>query len=107
MLLSRRSPILKRLHFIVTARHPEFLIVQAIYTHLGCAVVQVSVEDAAGHAASEGWPDGFFSCPCHDAKFDLAGRVYKGMPAPTNLVMPNHKFVTPAEVMFGHPTDKF
>jgi ubiquinol-cytochrome c reductase iron-sulfur subunit len=39
----------------------------------------------------ESWPGGFF-CPCHGSKFDLAGRVYKGSPAPTNLVVPPHRY---------------
>ena len=46
------------------------------------------------------WMGGFF-CPCHQSKFDLAGRVYRGMPAPTNLVIPPYKFLSDAKIVIG------
>lgn len=69
---------------------PEILVVVGICTHLGCSPDK---RLAAGSASGLGgdWPGGFF-CPCHGSKFDLAGRVYKNVPAPTNLVVPPHSF---------------
>jgi ubiquinol-cytochrome c reductase iron-sulfur subunit len=71
----------------------EYLVVVGLCTHLGCAPkgrFQPGVNPATGGEDS-GWPGGFF-CPCHGSKFDLAGRVFKGVPAPTNLVVPPHRF---------------
>jgi ubiquinol-cytochrome c reductase iron-sulfur subunit len=46
------------------------------------------------------WPGGFY-CPCHGSKFDLAGRVYKNVPAPANLVIPPHQYITDTRVLLG------
>jgi ubiquinol-cytochrome c reductase iron-sulfur subunit len=48
----------------------------------------------------ENWAGGFF-CPCHGSKFDLAGRVFKGSPAPTNLVVPPHQYLTETTLLIG------
>ncbi len=77
---------------------PEYLIVEGSCTHLGCA----PLEDFDVRPA-EGWGGGFF-CPCHGSKFDLAGRVYKGVPAPTNLRVPPHRFVRDDLVLIGQDT---
>ncbi|MDH3747829.1 MAG: ubiquinol-cytochrome c reductase iron-sulfur subunit [Gammaproteobacteria bacterium] len=77
---------------------PEFLIVEGSCTHLGCA----PIEDFEVRPA-EGWQGGFF-CPCHGSKFDLAGRVYQGVPAPTNLRIPPHRFVRDDLVLIGQDT---
>jgi len=75
------------------SRKPEFLIVEGICTHLGCSpTYQPEIT-----ADFEG---GFF-CPCHGSKFDLAGRVYSGVPAPTNLTIPPHYFVNDDVVLIG------
>lgn len=71
----------------------EYLVIVGLCTHLGCAPkgsFQPGVDPATG-AADEKWLGGFF-CPCHGSKFDLAGRVFKGVPAPLNLVVPPHRF---------------
>ena len=68
----------------------EFLVVVGLCTHLGCAPMfrpDVGAQDLGGDA----WLGGFF-CPCHGSKFDLAGRVYKGVPAPTNLDIPPYSY---------------
>lgn len=66
---------------------------------VGCVPTQrFAVGEVSG--LSEGWPGGFF-CPCHGSKFDLAGRVFKNVPAPTNLVVPPHHFVTDTQVVIG------
>lgn len=72
---------------------PEFLVVVGICTHLGCSPTYRPEITAD-------WLGGFF-CPCHGSKFDFAGRVYKGVPAPTNLVIPPHKFVADNVVLIG------
>jgi ubiquinol-cytochrome c reductase iron-sulfur subunit len=77
---------------------PEYLIVEGSCTHLGCA----PIEDFDLRPA-EGWGGGFF-CPCHGSKFDLAGRVYKGVPAPTNLRVPPHRFVRDDLILIGQDT---
>ena len=77
---------------------PEYLVVEGSCTHLGCA----PLEDFQVRP-SEGWNGGFF-CPCHGSTFDLAGRVYKGVPAPTNLRVPPHRFVRDDLILIGQDT---
>ena len=74
---------------------PEFLVIVGSCTHLGCA----PLEDFEVRP-SENWNGGFF-CPCHGSKFDLAGRVYKGVPAPLNLRVPPHRFVRDDLILIG------
>jgi ubiquinol-cytochrome c reductase iron-sulfur subunit len=77
---------------------PEYLVVEGSCTHLGCApLTDFEVRPA------EGWEGGFF-CPCHGSKFDLAGRVFKGVPAPTNLRVPPHRFVRDDLILIGQDT---
>ena len=77
---------------------PEYLVVEGSCTHLGCA----PLEDFEVRP-SENWGGGFF-CPCHGSKFDLAGRVYKGVPAPTNMRVPPHRFVRDDLILIGQDT---
>jgi len=77
---------------------PEFLVVEGSCTHLGCA----PLEDFEVRPA-ESWYGGFF-CPCHGSKFDLAGRVHKGVPAPTNLRVPPYRFVRDDLILIGQDT---
>jgi ubiquinol-cytochrome c reductase iron-sulfur subunit len=74
---------------------PEWLVVEGSCTHLGCA----PLEDFQPRPV-EGWGGGFF-CPCHGSKFDLAGRVYKGVPAPSNLRIPPYRFVRDDLILIG------
>jgi ubiquinol-cytochrome c reductase iron-sulfur subunit len=74
---------------------PEYLVVEGSCTHLGCA----PLEDFDVRPAEQ-WGGGFF-CPCHGSKFDLAGRVFKGVPAPTNLRVPPHRFVRDDLILIG------
>ncbi len=78
---------------------PEFLILTGICTHLGCSPTYRPEVGAADLGGDE-WLGGFF-CPCHGSKFDLAGRVYKGVPAPTNLEVPPYYFVNDDVVVIG------
>ena len=77
---------------------PEYLVVEGSCTHLGCA----PLEDFEVRP-SENWGGGFF-CPCHGSKFDLAGRVWKRVPAPTNLRVPPHRFVRDDLILIGQDT---
>ncbi len=78
---------------------PEILVLVGICTHLGCSPdKRLSAGPASG--LGDDWPGGFF-CPCHGSKFDLAGRVYKNVPAPTNLPVPPHMFVTDTKIVIG------
>lgn len=77
---------------------PEYLVVVGICTHLGCSPVYRPEPGAADLGAD--WPGGFF-CPCHGSKFDLAGRVFKSVPAPTNLVVPPHRYVDDTRLVIG------
>ena len=75
-----------------------FLVLIGLCTHLGCA----PIEDF-DLRPSENWAGGFF-CPCHGSKFDLAGRVFKGVPAPTNLRVPPYRFVRDDLILIGQDT---
>jgi ubiquinol-cytochrome c reductase iron-sulfur subunit len=78
---------------------PEFLIVEGICTHLGCSPsAKFQVGEASGLGAD--WVGGYL-CPCHGSMFDLAGRVFKSMPAPTNLPVPPHKYLSDTRVLIG------
>lgn len=81
------------------ATRAEFLILLGLCTHLGCAPMYRPEVGAADLGGDE-WLGGFF-CPCHGSKFDLAGRVYKGVPAPTNLEVPPYKYESDGVVIIG------
>ncbi|MDH4215922.1 MAG: ubiquinol-cytochrome c reductase iron-sulfur subunit [Gallionella sp.] len=77
---------------------PEYLVVLGICTHLGCSPTfrpEVSPTDLG-----KDWPGGWF-CPCHGSRFDLAARVYKGVPAPSNLIVPPHKYLSDNRILIG------
>ncbi len=78
---------------------PEILVVTGICTHLGCSPT-AKIEAGSLSGIDEDWPGGFF-CPCHGSKFDLAGRVYKHFPAPTNLVVPPHTYLSDTRIVIG------
>ena len=81
------------------SRKPEIMVAIGICTHLGC-----SPKEMFKHGSEQGmtadWPGGFF-CPCHGSKFDLAGRVFKNVPAPTNLEVPPHKYLAETRLLIG------
>ena len=81
---------------------PEYLVLVGICTHLGCSPSQ---KLAAGLDSGMGsdWPGGFF-CPCHGSKFDLAGRVFKGVPAPINLEVPPYAYLSDTRLIVGSDT---
>ena len=78
---------------------PEILVLVGICTHLGCSPVQkFAIGPASG--ISDDWPGGFW-CPCHGSKFDMAGRVYKNVPAPDNLEVPPYQFLNDTLILVG------
>lgn len=79
--------------------NPEYLVVIGICTHLGCSPSEKFTTGAASGIAAD-WPGGFF-CPCHGSIFDLAGRVFRSQPAPTNLEIPPHKWLSASLVLIG------
>ncbi len=78
---------------------PETLVLVGICTHLGCSPL-ARLEPGGGSGLGADWPGGFF-CPCHGSKFDLAGRVYKDVPAPTNLIVPPHRYKDEHTIVVG------
>lgn len=80
------------------AIRPEILVLNLHCTHLGC--VPEFIPEVGAQPFEENWKGGFF-CPCHKSKFDLAGRVYAGVPAPTNLVVPPYNFADDEHVVIG------
>jgi ubiquinol-cytochrome c reductase iron-sulfur subunit len=81
------------------SRKPEILVVVGICTHLGCSP---SDKFVAGPQPSlpDNWPGGFL-CPCHGSTFDMAARVYKDKPAPDNLEVPPHMYLTDSRILIG------
>ncbi|MFW2404309.1 MAG: ubiquinol-cytochrome c reductase iron-sulfur subunit [Gammaproteobacteria bacterium] len=80
---------------------PEVLVVLGVCTHLGCAPLERF--DVAPADLGPDWVGGFY-CPCHGSKFDLSGRVYAGVPAPTNLVVPPYRYLSETLILVGDDT---
>jgi ubiquinol-cytochrome c reductase iron-sulfur subunit len=80
------------------ALREEFLVVNMHCTHLGC--VPQLIPQVGQQPFDDNWNGGFF-CPCHKSKFDMAGRVYKGVPAPTNLRIPPYSFIDDSTLVIG------
>ncbi len=77
---------------------PELMVMEGVCTHLGCSP-QLKSADAKAEMGSD-WAGGFY-CPCHGSKFDYAGRVFRGAPAPTNLKVPPYTFVSDGTLVIG------
>ena len=82
----------------VRSIRPEIGVYVGICTHLGC--IPSYRPDVDAPDLRPGWPGGFF-CPCHGSYFDLAARVYRNVPAPTNLVVPSYRFVSDSVIEVG------
>lgn len=80
---------------------PQYLVVEGICTHLGCSPKYRPYPGTVG----PDWKGGFF-CPCHGSLFDFAGRVFQGVPAPTNLVVPPYRFLTDSQILIGRDPGK-
>jgi ubiquinol-cytochrome c reductase iron-sulfur subunit len=81
---------------------PEILVTEGICTHLGCS--PVFRKEIAPADLGPDWLGGFF-CPCHGSKFDLAGRVYKSVPAPSNMVVPPHTYLSDSRLLIGSESE--
>jgi ubiquinol-cytochrome c reductase iron-sulfur subunit len=77
----------------------EVAVIVGVCTHLGCSPTY-RPELGAADLGGDAWKGGFY-CPCHGSKFDLAGRVYAGVPAPTNLIIPPYHFVSDSLIRIG------
>ncbi|MDA8962418.1 ubiquinol-cytochrome c reductase iron-sulfur subunit [Congregibacter sp.] len=96
------SAISKQPAYITTKERsirPELLVIEGLCTHLGCAP-KYRPEVGAADLGGDAWVGGFF-CPCHGSKFDLAGRVYSGVPASANLVVPPYSFESQSVLVIG------
>jgi ubiquinol-cytochrome c reductase iron-sulfur subunit len=82
---------------------PEILVAVGLCTHLGCS--PTFRPEIAPHDLGDKWKGGFF-CPCHGSWFDLAGRVYRGVPAPTNLEIPPYRYITDTQLIIGEPAEE-
>lgn len=82
---------------------PDLMVLVGVCTHLGCSPQLKSAADKGEMGAD--WTGGFY-CPCHGSKFDLAGRVYKGSPAPINLEVPPYTYVSESTVLIGEDKEK-
>ena len=78
---------------------PDVLVVLGVCTHLGCAPSK-AFDKGRASGLGEDWVGGFF-CPCHGSTFDFSGRVYKNVPAPTNLVVPPHSYISENRIVIG------
>ena len=77
---------------------PEYGVLVGICTHLGC--IPLFYPDASQTTPMPNWPGGYF-CPCHGSKYDPAGRVFSGVPAPYNLPVPPYRFVSDTKIRIG------
>ena len=77
---------------------PDLMVMEGVCTHLGCSPQLKSADTKAEMGAD--WAGGFY-CACHGSKFDLAGRVFRGAPAPTNLVVPPYTFLSDSTLLIG------
>ena len=80
------------------ALKPEYMVMEGLCTHLGCSP-QLKGADAKAEMGGD-WAGGFY-CPCHGSKFDYAGRVFKGAPAPLNLPVPPHTYLSEGTILIG------
>ena len=83
---------------------PDIFVVEGVCTHLGCSPTLKREIGAASDMGAE-WPGGYY-CPCHNSRFDLSARVFKGSPAPKNLVIPPHHYSSDSVVVIGEDAKK-
>ena len=81
---------------------PEIFVATGVCTHLGCSPTLKKEVGAASDMGAD-WPGGYY-CPCHNSRFDLSARVFKGSPAPKNLAVPPHRYASDAVVVIGEDT---
>ena len=99
---SKQPPYCKN-EYRSRSTHSDILVMVGICTHLGC-VPLYRPEVGASDLGSD-WPGGFF-CPCHGSKYDLSGRVFKGVPAPLNMVIPPYYYISDTLIKIGADGEK-
>lgn len=82
---------------------PELFVALGLCTHLGCS--PTFRPEIAPADLGDKWKGGFF-CPCHGSRFDLAGRVYSGVPAPTNLEVPPYRYLSDTRLIIGEAAEE-
>lgn len=82
---------------------PELMVMEGVCTHLGCSP-QLKTAEAKAEMGGD-WVGGFY-CPCHGSKFDYAGRVFRGAPAPVNLIVPPYTFLSDNTLLIGEDQEK-
>ncbi len=87
----------------VRSAKPELMVMEGVCTHLGCSP-QLRPADAKAEMGAD--RTGGFYCPCHGSKFDYAGRVFRGAPAPTNLPVPPYTFLSDNTLLIGEDKEK-
>jgi ubiquinol-cytochrome c reductase iron-sulfur subunit len=85
------------------SQKPEIMVMEGVCTHLGCSP-QLKAADAKAEMGGD-WVGGFY-CPCHGSKFDFAGRVFRGAPAPVNLKVPPYTFLSDNTLLIGEDQEK-
>jgi len=80
----------------------QYMVVVGICTHLGCSP-SPKLKPVSDNETGPDWHGGFY-CPCHGSRFDLAARVFKGSPAPTNMEVPPHRYLSDSRIMIGEDT---
>ena len=96
---SSKQPAFAKNTFRATEKRPEILVLVGLCTHLGCSPSD-KLKALSDAETGPDWQGGFF-CPCHGSRFDLAGRVYKGSPAPINLPVPPYTFLSDKRILIG------
>ncbi len=81
---------------------PEVFVAEGVCTHLGCSPTLKKEIGAASDMGAD-WPGGYY-CPCHNSRFDLSARVFKGSPAPINLAIPPHRYASDSLLVIGEDT---
>lgn len=97
-LQSRRSEQPEAARTPLRSTRPDLAVIEAVCTHLGCVPTFRPTPGSPDIGAE--WPGGFY-CPCHGSKFELAGRVFKNVPAPTNLTVPPYRFLSETALLIG------
>ena len=80
----------------------EYFVAEGVCTHLGCSPTLKKEVGAASDMGAD-WPGGYY-CPCHNSRFDLSARVFKGSPAPSNLAIPPHRYASDTVLVIGEDT---
>ena len=87
----------------VRSQKPDIFVAVGLCTHLGCS--PTFRPEVAPVDLGEKWKGGFF-CPCHGSWFDLAGRVYRGVPAPTTLEIPPYRYASETRIIIGEAAEE-